>query len=71
MLYAVDAKSTFGEALLSVHQESLIDGFLVNVAFHVDGGLLLLVRINQIADHIERGRIILSIFRQSSSGGTL
>ena len=63
MLYAVNAQCTFGEALLCIHQESLVDGFLVNVAFHVDGGLLLLVRINQIADHIERGRIVLSIFR--------
>ena len=71
MLYAVDAQCTVRESLLSVHQESVINDTLVNMAFHVDRGLRLLVGVDQISDHIERSRIVIPVFRQSGGGSAL
>ena len=61
MLHTIDAQSTFGEALLSVHQESLIDGFLVNVAFHVNGGLLLFIVVDEAEDYFQGCWIVFAL----------
>ena len=64
VLQAVDAQSTVRELLLGVHQESLIDDVLVNVAFHIDGGFLFFSRVDKVRDDVECGRVIVLGLRQ-------
>ena len=47
MIFTIDAQGRVGEFLYSVHQESIIDDFLLQVAFHVMGGSLVLILVNQ------------------------
>lgn len=54
----VDSEGAFRELLLSIHQESIVDDVLFDVALHVARCFLLLVLVDECFYHVEGGRIV-------------
>jgi len=62
--FTVDPKRTFGKLLVGIHQESLVDYILTQVAFHVMRRFLLLFIVNQLVDHVESCGVVFFAARQ-------
>lgn len=69
MLHTIDAQLALRKQLLRIHQKCIVDQFFINVSFHVSGGSLVLLLIDQAVDYIDCSWINVLIFRYHSALG--